>query len=320
MKSYLWTFMVAGLIGCDAVEEVREDVELRSGTATCPTWRCGFNSAEVNGRAIRELNLDGVANAAGMKIVGFVAPAGLLGNYKLDVEGDALVARGNGPTLRGAALIGATILVKEPGLLALPLPITVLNYQEIPSWAAGGDPVPTYALLYPDLGSLLGVRNVCNGDLLNTLASAATVLGGETYDLTSKTVQADRPRWLTIACAGSAAAKMRLMNYGPQSDFDGAGNPASVAQRQATLKMITADYCGNGTSYTANGTPLEWENADGTVQPVAAVGAREAVWTASGALCLDHTRIAGVQVGCSLPACSGVSPDVGEWQTHLPAP
>ena len=67
MKSYLWTFMVAGLIGCDAVEEVREDVELRSGTATCPTWRCGFNSAEVNGRAIRELNLDGVANAAGMK-------------------------------------------------------------------------------------------------------------------------------------------------------------------------------------------------------------------------------------------------------------
>ena len=311
--------MVAVLMGCDVVEEVGEDVDLRTGTSTCPTWKCGFNSAEVNGRAIRELNLDGAKNSAGVKIVGFLAPAGLLGDYQLDVEGDELIATGDGPTLRGASLVGATILVKEPGLLSVPLPITVLDYQEIPSWAAGGEPVATYALLYPDLGSLLGVRNVCNGDLVDTLATAATVLGGETYDLTSKTVQT-RPRWLTIACAGSAAAKMRLMNYGPQSDFDGAGHPASVDQRQATLKMITADYCGDGTSYTANGTPLEWENADGTVQPAAAVGAREAVWTASGALCLDHTRLAGVQVGCALPACDALSADAGEWQTHLPAP
>ena len=315
--------MVALLVACEVVEEVSdevsEDVELRGGTATCPTWQCGFNSAEINGRAIRELNLDGVANAAGMKIVGFLAPAGLLGNYKLDVAGDELIATGNGPTLRGASLIGATILVKEPGLLGLPLPITVLGYQEIPSWAAGAKPVATYALLYPDLGSLLGLRNVCNGDLLDTLATAATVLGGETYDLASKTVQADKPRWLTIACAGSAAAKMRLMNYGPQSDFDGEGHPASVAQRQATLKMITADYCGNGTSYTANGTPLVWENAEGTVQSTADAGAIEAVWTKNGALCLGQTRIAGTQVACGLPSCSGVSLDAGEWQTNVPA-
>ena len=313
---------LAGLVcACDGVD-MTQDAEWRTTAAkpVCPTWQCGFNSAEVNGRAIRELNLDGQVNQSGVRIVGFIAPAGLLGNYKLDVVDDELVAVGAGPTLRGHALIGATIVVKPSGLLALPLPITILGYDEIPSWAAGAPPVATYALLYPDLGSLLGLRNVCNGDLLDTLATAATVLGGETYDLASKTVQPDRARWLTIACAGSAAAKLRLLGYGPQSDFDGEGNPATVAQRQATLKMITADYCGTGESYTQNGTPLLWENADGTVQPTGSAGAREAVWSADGALCLDATRIAGAAVGCALPSCASVGPDAGEWQTHLPAP
>ena len=191
---------------CDAPEEHA------AGAVTdrdCPTWRCGFNAAEVNGRSIRELNLDGAANSAGMKITGFVAPLGLLGNYQLAVEGDELVATKPGSTLRGLGLVGATILVKEPGLLSLPIPITIAGYSEIPSWADDAPPVPTYALIYPDLGSLLGSRNVCVGDLSELLATSATVLGGETYDLTSKQVNAGMTRWFTLACAGSAAAKLR---------------------------------------------------------------------------------------------------------------
>ena len=306
------------MVACDAV--VDEDTAApRAGGSTCPTWQCGFNAAEVNGRSISELNLDGLANPSGLRIVGFLAPAGLLGNYKLGVAGDELIATGNGPTLRGDALIGATILVKGPELLALPLPITIVDYQAIPSWAAGAPPVATYALLYPDLASLLGVRNVCNGDLLDTLATAATVLGGETYDPASKTVQPGRARWLTIACAGSAAAKMRLLGYGPQSDLDGAGHPSTPAQRQATLKMITADYCGQGTSYTKNHTPLAWENAEGTVG-LGPAGPLEAVWSSTGALCLEQTRIPGTQVACPLPSCAKFDLDAGEWQTYLPAP
>jgi hypothetical protein len=303
---------------CDepVVELDDEALAGRAGSPWCPTWQCGFNSAEVNGRSIRELNLDGVANGDGVRIVGVVAPPGLLG-YELDVQDDELVLVGKTQTLRGAALIGTTLLVKPHGL-ALPLPITILGYQQIPSWAAGAPPVGTYALLYPDVSSVVGFRNVCNGNLTDILATAATVLGGETYDLDSKTVVPDQDRWLTIACAGSAAAKLRLLGYGPQSDFDGEGNPASVDQRQATLKMITADYCGDGHSYTANGTPLQWENAEGTVQPPGATGPREAVWSADGALCLDHPRIAGTAVACDLPSCAALGLGDGEWLTHLP--
>jgi hypothetical protein len=315
----MWILGLA-LGGCDAVDEPGA-VESRDGYGfSCPTWQCGFNSAEVNGRAIQELNLDGLANAAGMKIVGFTAPLGLLG-YELAVEDDELVAKKTGaPTLRGLGMVGATILVKEPGLLSLPIPITVTLVGQVDSWADDGPPVPSYALLYPDLTTITGTRNVCNGDLTDVLATAAVVLGGETYNNTTKTVNANQSRWFTIGCAGSAAAKLRLLNYGPQSDFDGQGNPASVAQRQAALKMLTADYCGNGVSYTQNGTPLQYEDAAGTVSLIGTQGATEAVWTSSGALCLDTTRIANTTVACSLPSCSNYSVDDGVWASYVPAP
>lgn len=314
--TFAWLVAASALCltsACDSEEAAPAADEIGLRPYNCPTWRCGFNSAEVNGRAIRELNLDGQVNSDGLKIVGFLAPAGLLGDYELDVEGDALVARSSsGPALRGHQLLGATILVKEPGLLSLPLPITIHGYQEIDAWAEGAPKVPTYALLYPDVGSLLGARNVCNGDLLDTLATAATVLGGETYDLDAKTVNSGRSRWLTIACAGSAAAKMRLLGYGPQS------SASTPAQRQATLKMITADYCGRGESYTENGTPIAWANQDGTVAPAAdaPLGEVEAVWREDGARCLGLPRLADAVVGCALPACDEFDVDDGEWITY----
>ncbi|MBZ5709734.1 ADYC domain-containing protein [Nannocystis pusilla] len=285
----------------------------------CPTWQCGFNAAEVNGRAIRELNLDGLANDDGLRIVGFVAPAGLLGGYELDVDGDEWVARSpQGKLLRGPQLIGATLLVDGPGLLAPPVPLTIAGYQEIDSWAAGAARVPTYALLYPDLDALLGVRNVCTGDLLDVFATAATVLAGETYDLDAKTVEPGRDRWFTIACAGSAAAKLRLMNYGPHADFDGEGHPASAEQRQATLKMLTADYCGDGDGYTHNHVALQWQNSGGTVVSPGPWGVPEAIWGPDGALCLDATRLADADVACALPACEDLSLADGEWATYVP--
>jgi len=310
---------MATLGGCDTEDEAGE-LEMRDwgDWSYCPPRTCGVNSAEVNARSIRELNLDGVANSDGMRIVGFLAPQGILGNYQLGVENDELVARSGSKVLRGSGLVGATILVKAPGLLSLPVPILVLGHDEVEPWAEGADPVDTYALVYPDLSALLGSRNVCNGDLTDLLATTASVLGGETYDLATKTVHADQSRWFTIACPGSAADKLRMFGYGPQSNFAGTGHPATPAQRQATLKMVTADYCGGGTSYTENGTYIQWDNAAGTVVMEGELGEVEAVWTSSGAVCLGSTRIEDTVVGCNLPSCAGHTLAEGEWITHVP--
>jgi hypothetical protein len=305
--------------GCDAADpegssSFRDDLPVNN----CTTWRCGYNTTEINGKSLQELHLGGQANSDGVKLVGFLPPQGVLLNWQLGVEGDALVARGGllgNQTLRGAQLVGSTMLLKLNALLTVP--VVIAGYQQVDSWASNGEPVAAYALVYADLAQPLLQRSVCKGTLLDPLQAAVVILAGERYDLDDKTVIANQSNWITLACAGSAAAKMSLLGYGPHAQFSDASTPASVGQRQATLKMITADYCGDGVSYTEDGTPLWWENQSGTVVPDGDVGALEAIWTEHGAVCLDAPRVVELgEVGCSLPSCEDFSLDDGEWATH----
>lgn len=327
--------LVAGLIlalfsACD--DGVADHTEPRSTPlGSCGAWRCGYNAAEINGKSLQSLHLQanknqGDANADGVRISGFTAPPlALLGGYVLSVENDEFVAKRTGSKLRGNQLVGGILWVQTPLLLGLsaPIPVTILDYQEVDSWAAGAPKIAAYTLVYPEVTALLGFKNVCSGSLLDPLAAAVTVLGGETYDDATKQVQPDRAGWFTLACAGSAAAKMKLMGYAPQTKFPGTNLPSTVAQRQATLRMITAAYCPNsGTSYTQTGTPVVWSNAAGTVDSGDwhTPDQVEAVWTADGALCLDATRIADAEVDCYLPPCDTFEVSDGEWITHTAAP
>jgi ADYC domain len=310
----LLTFV--GLAGCDEPEP--ESSTLRGLTLDCPRWRCGYNTTEINGKSLQELHLGGQANADGVKLVGFLPPLGLLLNWQLGVEGDALVARGGlfgNQTLRGGQLIGSIMLLKVNSLLTVP--VIIAGYEEVDSWAANGEPVAAYALVYVDLGQPLLQRSVCKGTLLDPLQASVVILAGERYDLDQKTVLADQTGWITLACAGSAAAKMSLLGYGPHAEFNDASAPTSVGQRQATLKMITADYCGVGDSYTEDGTALAWENQLGTVLPDGEAEALEAIWTERGAACLDTPRVAEIgEVACEIPSCDAFTLDDGEWATY----
>jgi hypothetical protein len=317
-----WLIVLAGMssTGCDDYAGEDADatdprLQRKLGLSTCGAWRCGYNAAEINGRSLQTLHLQGLANADGVRIVGFVPPPLRFG-YSLAVEGDALVAKRPGSTLAGAQLIGATILVRVQTDLVLP--VVIAGYDAVPSWADGGGTIAAYTLLYLDPDTLV-TRSVCTGTPLDVLTSAVTVMGGETYDEATKTVVPDQSGWFTLACAGSAAAKMKLMGYAPQTELPGTAAPSTVAQRQATLKMITADYCGTGHSYTANGAPIVWQNQVGTVDSSDwhAPGDIEAVWTAEGASCLGATRLPDATPDCPLAACSGEFPVSAEWITHI---
>ena len=322
-RSALLVYLTFTVGGCDEATTPEDDGEFRAGAVStgCSTWRCGYNAARINGESLTELHEGGTANADGVKIVGFVAPLGVLG-YKLSVVNDRFVAKGPLGTLQGDALLGGTILIKlRSGLV---VPVIIAGNESLPSWAAGAAPVTAYTLVYADPSNPTGKSNVCSGTLVDPLTAAVTLIGGETYDEAKKTVNTGMTGWFTLACAGSASAKMKLMNYGPSSDFDGHGHAATPQQRQATLKMITADYCGTGVSYTATGTPLHWANTSGTIAPAtdAVLGEFEAAWGPQGALCLDTPRRPDLAaaLGCAVPACTAAHLDAGEWQTINPAP
>lgn len=317
MRSLAVLLALAAVGGCDDADDSASTLR-DGGYLDCSNWRCGYNSSEVNGKSLQELNLDGEPNDDGVELVGFLPPAGIFSQWELGVEGDALVARGGHlgtSTLRGDQLVGSTLLLRiEIGLV---VPVFIVDHDEVDSWASNGEPLSAYGLVYVDLADDEILHGVCKGTLLDPLQATVVVLAGERYDLDSKTVIANQTDWITFACAGSAAAKMALLGYGPHAEFEDNASPASVGQRQATLKMITADYCGTGDSYTEDGTPLLWENQSGTVELDESPGDQEAIWTSTGALCLDTPRLVDEnEVACSLPSCSGFTLEDGEWATH----
>lgn len=280
--------------------------------SSCPIWQCGFNAAEVFGSSIHELDLDGEANRAGLQLLKVNPPAkaAAAGFDRLDVAGDAFVLRdASGAALAGAAVVGTELLLGQDG--APYATVLIASHALVPRWAEGLPDAHAYGLVY--VAGDATERNVCTGaDLDSPRDPVALILGGEVYDLEAKQVVAGADRWFSIACAGSAAAKLSLLGYGPQS------SGTDVKQRQATLKMITADYCGDGHSYTENGIPIQWENVQGTVGLTAEPGAIESVWTAAGALCIDQARIAGTQLHCDLPSCDEFDLGDGEWITYVP--
>jgi hypothetical protein len=107
---------------------------------------------------------------------------------------------------------------------------------------------------------------------------------------------ADATRF-SIACRGAAIAKCAELSYKPwqtkqQCTSWGECSTISVQPlHQACVRMVRADYCGNGDSHTVVGTEIDMfdglgmKDADPT-----ATWDLEAEWTPSGAQCVKHAR------------------------------
>ncbi|MBL9100140.1 MAG: hypothetical protein JNL82_04225 [Myxococcales bacterium] len=298
-------------VGCDVDgAALDEDIRLRPGWCT----QCGgiySNAAIVNGAALSDINLEGVSTG-GIKL----RPGNsVYGEFVLDIDpvNDRFVGVVTGAdelAITGAQFVGAKIVLEMPGGTVIDLEITHYD-EDVQSWSKGGARVTAYRAQY--LGPQGVPTPLCpTTDIDNQWF---TLIGGEIYGPQGITAA---PRSLTIACVGEAAAKMKLLDFHPAGT-----RGATVAQRQATLRMITADYCGTGQSFTATGTPVAWRDADGRVTPPFGEDVMEALWDEHGAICLDTPRVVArgdVDAVCSLPTCEGMAlTDGATWRTMTPA-
>ncbi|MBV9202478.1 MAG: hypothetical protein JOY83_22635 [Alphaproteobacteria bacterium] len=61
---------------------------------------------------------------------------------------------------------------------------------------------------------------------------------------------------------------------------------------QACVRLVRADYCGDGVGYTRNGTPIDVFDAIGIQRDEIAPGMTfEAAWGPDGAVCVRHPRL-----------------------------
>jgi hypothetical protein len=122
--------------------------------------------------------------------------------------------------------------------------------------------------------------------------SSGTPTGGDHIDETNV---------FTFACKTAVTAKCVGMGYAPwRSITECHGNDCqTIAMRdmhQACTRMMRADYCGDGTAHTQNGTLINaWDNFDIQTQDTAVpvTWTNEAEWTPNGAACIQQVRWSG---------------------------
>lgn len=324
----------AGCMNGEAVEpntaDVQQDFQL------CDGWLCGTNSPQIAEFGFWELNAPpvlgtpGLANNVGMQVVGFVQANTW---YLPRVSRGKLTAVRDAITLSGNALVGGWFYLRN-GSRAFK--IRIAEVGSVDSWAQPPTLLPhivleSYKLDWTELvnGNWGDFRDVCknppsrdSGDLL-TMTGAniyrTLLFEGDRIDANKKLDTGVDNSWFNLGCAGSALAKMALTGH-TQAAVNAGTFLTTLSERQTMLKMLAADYCGDGMPFTVPGQPLNWEDDHGTMKLLSqpAQLALESRWTEKGAACLDKPRVDAHPTSLSTQVFGGIIPVYDQVQSHCP--
>ncbi|MCQ4165852.1 ADYC domain-containing protein [Tahibacter harae] len=93
-----------------------------------------------------------------------------------------------------------------------------------------------------------------------------------------------------LSCTAGAQAKCVRWGYRPWAPAPD-GTPMAPMY-EACVHMVRADYCGDGTATTRDGTAIDIYDGHGVQQPANEAGFRfEAGWAPHGAVCVNHARV-----------------------------
>jgi hypothetical protein len=289
--------LCAALVSACAIDEVDDgEVIAERVILECESWGCGHNSSFIDA-VFHELHEYGARNREGFRITGFRSRAG--DAYQIDVSSGQLYGLHPWlPRLEGAALKDAVITVERWGRF---YDIKVMRVLRAPYFVLGsGSTMEAYELHWAITGTSQ-FKNLCSNptygsDTLGMDRLTAVLFDGERIDSATKNIGAVLDhRWFNIGCAGSALAKLALM--GRVEASRAAGFAASTRDdKQALLRSIVGDYCGNGQVFTVPHEPLTWKDNRGWLVHASIFGPGprtiEARWTAAGASCLATPRLA----------------------------
>lgn len=265
---------IVGLLGCGGLPVEATAIGHRSDALTVENGR-ELNGRELNGRELngRELN--------GRELNGVSLGAAALGGVELSglrLEGTLLIGtRPDGSEVTGQALVGATLAPAEgSGSLVL----------RIDGYAQAADPdINLYEVSYSTGHAF---KELCGREMGAPIAATALagrwnyqqgVPGGGSF--------IDDPSAFTFACEDGALFKCTEIGYKPWQSVDG---QSLAPVHQACTRAVRADYCGDGTSHTRDGTLIDIY--DGlSVQVDTESWDFEAEWTTDGARCVNHRRI-----------------------------
>ncbi|MEM6989960.1 MAG: ADYC domain-containing protein [Myxococcota bacterium] len=322
-----WTkgvkFGLAAVIASAACDVPQEPIETEErGYVIYNGWgcrTCGYkNSPSLGAHAIADFTL-GQQGGPGMALVSIEDTGG--SRYDVTIEAEGILALTSKGIRSGTSIVGWSLIFERPS--GGEIPVVIELYEEHPDWVAG-DPIPTYGLSYLAGPTGEGVpASVCEDTSLEN--TSVVFLVGERYDQTTKTVIPGQSDYVSAACRDHALMKLKFTGHDPTDAYG-----SSPEERQAGLKMFTADYCGTGESFTKFGVDLDWQDRIGNFPGGWGLGLNtlEARWDEDGARCLGTPRYANRDhvldrcelAGVELEACGGDPLDLDgfAWGSYLP--
>lgn len=232
----------------------------------------------LQGRALQGRALQGSATSAStvqeVRIAGEIVES-------VHLEGTALVGQLQGAELRGTDFVGATIVQREDdGSL---FNTTLAQIETDPADATGETLLYTLTAVNPSTGA---VENLCQADAAGV--AKAIPVGGTWSSSGAHTPSATQ---FTFGCTKGVIAKCVRWGYKPWKVIAGR---SLVDYHQACTRMARADYCGEGVSYTQDGTEIDLYDDLGIQQrsPANLLSPTvfEAAWGPQGAFCISKTR------------------------------
>jgi len=329
LVSLFGAFAAAG--GCVEPAAPLETI-LRPGK--CGAWQCGANSPVVdNVLDFHDLHLGGLPNEAGLSLhqPALVAKGE---RYDLAIDNNKIVGKRSGATvLSGDALLGAEIwLDTTDASPAYKIGIQNVRTMDFPYPGDTGEQLEVYVFSWSTAGSSSSTTadagssaptstfsNLCSNppfdllqfgkpndhqsfaysELLGMDPPEALVFSGDRIDANLKLMsETADPSWFNFGCAGHALAKLQLTRNTLASTPPSPFLAPTHAMRQATLKLLVADYCGTGRAFTVAGQPLGWKGFDSEAKgdfepvPIRTLTGIEALWNENGAICLNTPRVA----------------------------
>lgn len=241
-----------------------------------------LNGVSLNGVSLNGVSLNGVS-LNGVSLNGTSLNGVSLNGTKLQFSGMSSVTGIQGAKLNGQLSNGSTLSLRIDTARQGASPNTDVHFYKVSYFAD--------SIWKPLCGSAGGV------------AVEAIPLAGR-WDYSQGTTTGGS--WLnesntfTFACVNTALGKCVDLGYKPWTSRSGT---ALRPFHQACTRMLRADYCGNGTPYTLDGTTLNLYDKLG-VQVDTEAWLAEAEWNDRGATCVQETTALRLQLlGIATPAC-----------------
>jgi hypothetical protein len=117
---------------------------------------------------------------------------------------------------------------------------------------------------------------------------------------------------ILLTCTGGTEGKCVRFGYKPWGF--GPNNVSLAPYFHACVRLVRADYCGDGIGHTRDGTPIDIFDTIGIQRDETTPGMTfEAAWGADGAVCVRHTRLPDVLDSATLAAyCLRLAHAIGE--------